>query len=60
VSGWVRAPEKGSGAWGSDRETRVVDVSMAESAGGRLGKGRWLTGGVHEPARANARMGGQR
>jgi hypothetical protein len=54
VSEWVWAPEKGLGAWGSGRETRVVGASMAESAGEGLGKGRWLTGGVREPARANA------
>jgi hypothetical protein len=35
----VRAPEKGSGAWGSGRETRVMGASTTESAGGRLGKG---------------------
>jgi hypothetical protein len=34
----MRAPEKGSGAWGSGRETRVVGASKAESMGGRLGK----------------------
>jgi hypothetical protein len=34
---------------------RVVGMSTAESAGGRLVKGRWLTGGVREPARANGR-----
>jgi hypothetical protein len=52
--------KKRSGAWGSGRETRNMGTSTAECAGGRLGKGKWLTGGVREPARANTRTGGQR
>jgi hypothetical protein len=39
---------------------RVVGASMAGSTSGRLGKGRWVTGGVRQPARADARTGGQR
>jgi hypothetical protein len=35
----VRAPEKGSGVWGSGRETRIMGASTTESVGGRLGKG---------------------
>jgi hypothetical protein len=60
VSEWVRAPEKGLGAWGSGWETRVMGTSTADSEGGRLGKKRWLTSGVRELARANARTGGHR
>jgi hypothetical protein len=45
--------KKRSGAWGSSRETRDMGTSMAGFTGGRLGKGRWLIGGVHEPTRAN-------
>jgi hypothetical protein len=58
VSEWVRAAEKGSGVWGSGRETRVVGASIAESVGGRLGKGRWLIGGVYGSARARMRTDG--
>jgi hypothetical protein len=45
VSEWVRALEKGSGTWGNGRETHIVGASTVESAGWRLGKGRWLTEG---------------
>jgi hypothetical protein len=51
---------KGSGVWESGRETRVVGASTAESESGRLWKGRWLTCGVRDPARANVQMDGQR
>jgi hypothetical protein len=60
MSEWVQALENRSGAWGSGRETSVVGKSTIESAGGMLGKGRWLIGGFREPARANARTGGLR
>jgi hypothetical protein len=50
---------KRSGAWGSGHETRDVGASTAECAGGRLGKGRRLTGGVREPARARTQTDGQ-
>jgi hypothetical protein len=40
---------------GSGREMRDVGVSTAGCAGGRSGKGRWLTGGVRGPARASSR-----
>jgi hypothetical protein len=59
ASEWVRDLEKGSGAWGSGRETRVVGASMVESTERRLGEGRWLTGGVRRPVRATMRTGGQ-
>jgi hypothetical protein len=49
--GWARR--------GSGREMRDVDASTVECAGGMLGKGRWLTGGVREPARARTRTDGQ-
>jgi hypothetical protein len=39
---------------------RVVGASTTGSASDRLGKGRWLTGGVRRPARADVRTGGQR
>jgi hypothetical protein len=45
---------------GSGRETRNVGASMVECAGGRLAKGRRLTGGVHEPTKANTQKDGQR
>ena len=51
---------KRSDAWGSGREMHDVGASKVECASARLGKGRRLTGGVHEPARARARMDGQR
>jgi hypothetical protein len=51
---------KGVGRMGSGRETRVVGAPTTESAGGRLGKARWLTGGVRESARVLTRMDGQR
>jgi hypothetical protein len=49
---------KRSGVWESGREMRDMGASTAECAGGRLGKGRWLTGGVREQARARARTNG--
>jgi hypothetical protein len=48
VSEWVWVTEKGSGAWRSGQETSVMGASTAESASGRLRKGRWLTGGIRE------------
>jgi hypothetical protein len=51
---------KRTGAWGSGRETCDMGASTVECAGERLGKGRWLTGGVRGLARADSRTGGQR
>jgi hypothetical protein len=45
---------------GGGQETRDMDASMAGCVGGRLGKGRWLTGGVRGPAREHSRTGSQR
>jgi hypothetical protein len=49
--------KKGQARGGSGLETRNVGASTTGCAGGMLGKGRWLTGGVHGPARADSRMG---
>jgi hypothetical protein len=43
---------------GSGRETCDVGASIAGCAGGRLGKGRWLTSGVRGPARVDSRTRG--
>jgi hypothetical protein len=43
-----------SGAWRGGRETRDVGTSTTGCAGERLGKGRWLTGGVCGPAREDS------
>jgi hypothetical protein len=48
-----------SGMWGSGQKTRDVGASRTECAGGRLGKGRCLTGGIREPARVRTRTDGQ-
>jgi hypothetical protein len=50
---------KRSGTWGSGQEMHDVGASVAGCAGGRLGKGRRLTGGVREPARAHTQTDGQ-
>jgi hypothetical protein len=52
----------GAGSKGGPRHGGVAGkrVSTAGCAGGRLGKGRWLTRGVRGPARANSRTGNQR
>jgi hypothetical protein len=57
----VGVGSKGGRACGrSGQKTHDVGTSMAGCTGGRLGKGKRLTDGVHEPARANTRTGGQR
>jgi hypothetical protein len=59
--GWVSAGSKiGRTRGGSGREMRDVGVSTTGCADWRLGKGRWLTGGVRELARVRTRTDGQR
>jgi hypothetical protein len=41
------------------RKHVVVGASMTESAVGGKGRGEWLTGGVHRPARVSGRTSGQ-
>jgi hypothetical protein len=59
VSGWARAPEKGSNTRVVAGKRVVVGASTTESTGERLGKAGWLTGRVHRPARVSGRTGGQ-
>jgi hypothetical protein len=59
VSEWAWAAEKGSGAGVVVGKRAVVGASTTEGVGGRLGKRRGLTGGVHGQ-RENSRTDGQR
>jgi hypothetical protein len=52
--------KRGRTRGGSGREMCDVGVSTTGCADWRLGKGRWLTGGVRELARARTRTDGQR
>jgi hypothetical protein len=45
---------------GSGHETCDVGASTVEYVGGRLGKGRRLTSGLHRLARGDSRTGGLR
>jgi hypothetical protein len=49
------ATSKGVSAWGGGQEKRDVGASMVGRAGRRLGRRRWLTGGVRGPTRASER-----